>query len=249
MPYISKYFRPLFHVCGAGLLGIGLRALLYRFGCDDRGILSPTHPLHIACLILTAAVALYLLVTLSRERLPRKKPRAYPIFHTWSFLAGFAGGCCLIVHGLQLIRAIDGSMSLVQLVLAFGGGIAAMVSASPLASSWKRKLVCHCILCAHFAMEMLCRYQGWSGSPQLPDYVFQVLACVLLTLGTYQRMAFDVRLGRRMRHRFLSLMGLYLCLISTVGPDSWAFYLGGAFWCAASLDAQTPPEENANASA
>ena len=220
----------------AGFMGFWLRALLYRIGFDEKDILSASHPLHLACLALTAAMAVYLFL-----RVRRPDSEEAPCGPCPRFLAGLLGGCFLIFHGITLAGDPDGLLSVLRCALALSGAGAMIITVFPPIRSRRVHMVCHGLICLFFAVDMLCRYRNWSGNPQLPDYVFHVLAGVCLSLCSYHRLAFDTGLGKHRIHSFCCLMALYLCLLSLIGPDAWEFYLGGAFWAAACLFTPTHP--------
>ena len=214
---------------GAGFLGFWLRALLYRTGFDEKNILSASHPLHLACLVLTAVLAVYLFLRIRR-------PDGQEVPDPWSrFPAGLLGGCFLLLHGVSLIPELDELLSVLRCALALTASASMAAAVFPPLRSRRVHMLCHGLICLFFALDMLCRYRNWSGNPQLPDYVFHVLAGVCLSLCSYHRLAFDTGLGKHRIHSFCCLMALYLCLLSLVGPEGWEFYLGGAFWAAACL--------------
>lgn len=236
-------------VLGSGFLGMILRIILYRTGFDEKGILPASHPLHLACLVLTAGVLVWLALRL------RKQEAEIPGNSALRFLSGLAAGCFLLVHSLPLfaqalsgltqIRRIRELLPLIQWVLTLGAAGAMVVCVLPGQNNRNIPPVCHGIICAAFAADMLSRYRVWSGNPQLPDYVFHVLAGAALSLGTYQTLALYTGLGRRKLQQFFCLSGLLLCVLCLAGPEPRAYYLGGALWSALCLLTPVPPEENA----
>lgn len=234
---LTQNHKLLLTAAGAGFLGLCLRALLYRIGFDDKGILSASHPLHLACLVLAAAMAVYLGIQALRAK---DGDASGPWLR---FLLGILGGYFLMIHGLTVARDFSGLLDIARSGMALAGGLAMMVSVFPPMENRRIRLVCHGLVCVCFAMDMLCRYQNWSGNPQLPDYVFHVLACVGLSLCAYHRVALDTDLAKPRACKFCSLMALFLCLLSLVGPEPWEFYLGGAFWAAVCADLPIPTEQ------
>lgn len=234
-PKTSQLFS---RTLAAGALGLCLRLALYRFGFDEKNILSSSHPLHLACLVLTVGVALCLALAVRKlacgtgEDFPNSLPRS---------AGALAAACGMLVHGLSLTP--DSSLSLARTVLAFGCALSMAICVIPGPRFHRLRTVCHGIICGFFALDMLCRYQAWSGNPQLPDYFFQVFACVTLALSSYHRLAFGTGLGKRRALVWCSLMGLYLCLVCAGGPETQPFYLGGACWAGVCMCTIQPPEE------
>ena len=235
----AKTTKLLAAVLGAGALGCGLRLVLYRFGFDEKHILSDTHPLHLMTLALTGLMAVYLALSV-RHLVGSNDPEAnfprHPL-REWGMLAA---GCLFALYGVSLARDVNTPLAVIRTVMALGAAFSMVLCALRRVHSF-----CRGLISAFFALDMLCRYQTWSGNPQLADYTFQILACVLLALTSYHRLAFDVGLGKRRMLLWCSLMGSYLCLICAAGPETRVFYLGGALWAGACMcTAEAPVEEN-----
>ena len=225
---------------GAGLLGLCLRLLLYRVGFDEKNILSSSHPLHLACLILCALLAVYLLWEIRRLS-SGTDPAAVCSESSLLAVSIFAAGCLTAVHGVVLARDVHSPLAAVRTALALGSAVS-MVLCVLLPGRFRNvHSFCHGLICVFFAVDMLCRYPDWSGSPKLPDYVFQVFTCALLAATSYHRLALDVGLGKRRSLLFFSLMGLFLCLLCAAGPDTRPFYLGGACWTWACIQSSEQP--------
>lgn len=235
-----KKSNPLFFALGAGLLGFCLRSALYRTGFDNRNILSSSHPLHLACLILAAATALCLALAV-RKRDGSSDPQHNFPNHPLRIPLCLVSAVLTVYYSVSLLRRIDDAQFFIQGILGAGAGVF-MVLHPWLSQKAPAVDTCgHGLLGAFFALDMLGRYPSWSGNPQLPDYVFQVFACVLLILTCYQRMAFSADSGKRRPMLFCSLMSIFLCLVCLAGPDTLVFYLGGLFWSGACMCVPTPP--------
>ena len=219
----------------AGLSGAGMRAVLYRTGFDEKGILSDTDPLHLACMVLAAGMGIWLAM---RCRKPDARNQT-PLI--WQLAAAFGACGLLAANAFTFSNPLSGALNIARLVLTFGCAFCIVACACREVGRTTAGFVCHGVICVHFALDMLCRYRVWSGNPQLPDYCFHVLACVFLTLSAYHRLAFDTDIGKEKALRFTSLMALLLCLFSMVGPEPWQFYLGGACWAIANLCIPLPP--------
>jgi hypothetical protein len=229
-----------------GLLGLCLRLLLYRIGFDEKNILSSSHPLHLACLALTVLAAVYLAVSLVSPRGGKvtagtspRAPFGCPVL--------LAAAAFTLLHGLELTRKSGDLLDTARMVLAFlGAGSMALLALT--GRNRRPRTVALGMISVFYALDMFCRYPDWSGNPQLPDYVFQVFACVLLALTGYHRLAFHVGLSKGRMLQFCSLMSLVLCLFCAAGPDTRAFYLGSACWaavciCVPELPAQSCPHK------
>lgn len=237
-----KTTRMLTRTVIAGLIGFALRLVLYRFGFDEKNILSSTHPLHLACLALAALVAVYLLLEIRRlggSNDPAVNFPHSPLRSLGMLVAGFF----IAFHGISISRNTGSLLALARTALAFGCMVSMVLCALVPMHVRKLHVLCRGVICLFFGLDLLCRYQSWSGNPQLPDYTFQVLACSLLALGSYHRLAFDTGLGNRRALLLCCLMGLFLSLVCAAGPDTQGFYLGGAFWAGACMCTAEAPEE------
>ena len=232
-----KKNRPLIIALSAGILGFCLRLVLYRTGFDEKNILSASHPLHLLCLILTVIATA--LLARAVKGLPAVS-QSHPLLR---FILGTAAGSFLLLHGVLLYRQIAAPLGLIHCALTVLAGIAMVVCVFPAEQSPRVSAVCHGIVCVGFAGDMLGRYQAWSGNPQLPDYVFHVLAGVALSLTAYQTLALHTELGSPKWQKFWGFSSLFLCLMCLAGPEPWEFYLGGALWAGVCLLTVLPPEE------
>jgi len=229
---VPKHPAPI--AAGAGLLGFLLRTLLYRTGFDEKGILSASHPLHLACLVLALATGICLAFWARKPGQSRGNPRL-------RLLLGLLAGCLLLPQGWALLRQAASPLTLIRSVLALAAALAMAVCAFPGASGFQATS-CYGLICIAYGADMLGRYRDWSGNPQLPDYVFHVLAGVALTMTAYQTLALHTGLGKPRLHCFFCLLALFLCLLCLAGPESRGFYLSGALWGAACLITTAPPE-------
>lgn len=228
-----------FAALAAGAVGACLRFLMYRTGFDEKNILSPSHPFHLLCMALAGLLAVCLFFALlksDRGSDPEAGPSACPL----GLLALVAGGCFAGLYGMPLLREAD-------TVLATCRAAATLIAAfcMVLCALLPRKLravhnICTGLITVFFALDMFCRYQEWSGNPQLPDYVFQILACMLLSICSYYRLAFDVGLGKRRKLLWTCLMALCLSLFCVSGPETQFFFLGGALWAGGCICATEP---------
>lgn len=222
-----------------GLLGLVLRYFLYRFGIDEKGIVSSSHPLHLLCFVLVFATAAGLLLAL--KTMKKRDFRPGSAASLCRFLGGALAGVLMALSALGLFGGNTGLLSRARGILALTAA-AAMPLSVYAPREWKLpRLFGRALVCLYFVVDMLSRYRDWSGNPQLPDYVFHVAALVCLSLCSYHRLAFCTGIGKRKAHGFFSLMAMMLCLMSLVGPEPKIFYLSGALWAGAGMCTLTPP--------
>lgn len=252
MKHTIKSIHVLLAAAAAGLAGLCLRIALYRVGFDDRGLLPRMHPLHLACLILALGAGLGSFLAAKQQDLGYRHAR---FLNPWgrTFLMP-AVSAALLWHAASLfaltrrqsfVPAAPGILIWVRMILALGAAGSIFVILWHPPRKEPVNLIFHCVVCLFFTVDMLSRYQSWSGNPQLPDYLFQILACACLALSSYSRMSLFGGLHNRRVHGFFSLTGLVLCLFCAAGPETPIFYLAGAGWSAAGVWAEDFPADTA----
>lgn len=234
-----KILRLLILCLIPALTGLVLRFFLYRTGFDEKGILSSSNLLHLICCASVPATALWLALQLK----PMKKRDFRPgnAAGICRILGGIGAGGLLAFSALGFFGESVGILGKARAVLALAAAVAMPLSIyAP--RKWKLpRLAGRALITLYFVLDMLARYQVWSGNPQLPDYVFHVPALVCLSLCSYHRLAFCTGIGKRKAHGFFSLMAMVLCVMALVGPEPKMFYLAGALWAGAGMCTLTPP--------
>ena len=225
-----------------GLAGFGLRAAFYRVGFDQRGLPVRMHPLQLGCMLLVLAAAALCLLALKKADLGCRPARFLHPLGRGLLAPVVCGG--LLYHGWQLFCLIRPALAipdlldilpLARVILALAAGAAALILLWAPPRNGLVNLACCSAFTLFFTLEMLCRYQLWSGNPRIQDYVLPVFACICFALCSYYRMAFFGEIHSPRAHGFTSVMGLVLGLICAAGPDTPAFYLAGAAWCAVGI--------------
>lgn len=233
-PSVLKYL-----VLGAGVLGFGLRALLYATGLDEQGLLARNHPASVLVTVLTAVV-LAGVFWLTREL---EGPEAYPD----SFPASPMGCAGSIAAAAGILIATIAEMGtspdyvmLLGRVLGFAAAASLVAIGVSRLMGTKPFFLLHVVLCLYFALRMVNQYRSWSSDPQLQDYCFQLLACVGLMLSSYQHAAFGADIGRHKGLWRLSLVTVFLCLVSAAGPENRLFFLTAGIWMFTDLSCLSP---------
>lgn len=221
-------FLPLLAM-GAGIVCAVLRSILYAIGFDDRGLMSNFHPLHIACVVVAAALAGYAALYLRRQDDSASREDSSPNPRKW---VGFAVLIPLwfLTSAFSALDQIEDKLTAARAMLGFAAVLCLALTCWCRIQGKRPSFLLHGLLCVFFAVDMICRYRPWSGNPQLPDYTFPLLACIFLTLTAYYRVAFDVELPSPKLFRFCSVMAIFFCVSVFSGPEDVNFYVGGALW-------------------
>lgn len=223
---------------GLGVLGFLLRWLLYRVGVDEKNLLISGHPLEILLWLLTAASAgLTAAVVWKLDGSSRYADNFRPSMES-------AAGAFILAVGISVTLLGDGKAFITLEKVRQAAGclaVASLVMVGISRSRGKRPLfVYHGLVCVFFAVHMVSRYQTWSGDPQLQDHVFNLLACVTLSLFAFHQAAFDVGSGKRRMQLAMGLLAVYTCLAALANTEHWLLYLTGAAWAITNLCSLTP---------
>ena len=203
-----------FVVAGAGLLGAALRTLLYATGIDGRNLLVENHPAGIALWCLAAAVAALLLISCRRITGSSAYLDAYPV----SF-AAFAG--CLAAAAAMVITQLGafGNFETVLDIFIWALGLAAALCLACIGVCRliraKPHFLLHVVVCLYFTFRLVSRYRLWSSDPQAQNYIFYLMAYLLLMLTAYQYAAFDAAMGNHRALWLCSLGACFLCCVCT----------------------------------
>jgi len=228
-------------IFGAGLMGLFLRFWLFAAGTDERGLLVPGHLAEILLWLLTAGVALVLVVKTRHLVKAPKYSFNYPASVPGAIGVGFGAAGILLqsvseFSGGDFLQALTG---IVGILSAAGIGYVALCR-------WKGRpvsVIFHALACVYLMLHLVCLYRLWHGSTQLADYGFRLFAVVSLMLSLYHRACFDAGMGKRRPLVFFHLAAVYFCLTAIYGSGSWLFYLFSALWMVTDLCSLTPVAE------
>lgn len=233
-------------VAAVSAVGFALRWMLYRFGVDEKNLLTPCHPLELALWALTLAAVGFILAAVWRlggsNRYADNFGPSMPA----------AVGHILAAAGILLTVLLNRPMMTGTLGTVWKG--LGLVSAPCLAAAGYARLqgkrpffLLHIAPCLFLVFHMLDHYRVWCSNPQVQDYVFSLLGTMALMFFAYYSAAFDVGSGRRRMHLGMGLAAVYLCAVSLPGGGYPLLYLGAIAWVLTGLCALTPrpdPEES-----
>lgn len=214
---------------GMGLLGLGLLALLYATGVDEKGLLVSGHPLlwvlGLMTVAATALIFLYCRASQGSDRFADNFPASLP--GAIGSFAAAAGGLVVVLTELGQDTTIPGILCTVMGFLAV---VAFLVTGICRFKGQRPLSLYHGGISLYFALRLVCRYRAWSANPQLTDNLFCILASVCLMLTAYHRAAFDAGVGKRRSFLFFSLLAVLLSVMALPGEDSGWLYLYGSIW-------------------
>lgn len=202
-----------------GILGLFLRFWLEADAIDDRGLLELGHPAHLSLWVLGLGMAVFLALATFRYQNTTKKAPA-PKKNTVAAVGCIPGILVLVWSMIQAENLLTILLTALALVGLTTVALSRFMGKTP-------PLFAHGFLCIGLTIMLLDLYRTWSFDPQLHHYCFQLLACVALSVASYQYAAMDGSLGSDRKLWFWSLMAGFLCITAmNAGPA----YPAAAIW-------------------
>lgn len=217
-----------------GGVGCGLRRLLYSLTVDGKNLIPAGHPLALALWAVTAVAAIWILVRIlplryAEQDSDRFRPDAVAALGSLAAAVGI--GLTVLLSGENTGGILGLFWKLLGLVSA-----AAMLAAAVCRFRGQVPFFgFHAIVCVFFAVHMVCCYRGWSGNPQLMDYVFSLFSGIGLMLFAFYHGCLEAGMGNLRLLPASGLMSAYCCMVALSGTDFPLLYLGGVLWTLTNL--------------
>ena len=210
-----------------GLFALLFRLGLFRLGIDEKCLLIHHHFLSILTWVTTAAAALPVLVLVlsdkgSNQYADNFLPSAAAAYGAFAMAAALVVSVVFgrVTARMDLIRNLCGILAVPALITVGLHRLQGKQSFFGL----------HGIVCLYLALRALSYYRGWSSQPQIHDYLFVMMASVLLSLFAYYQTAFDVGLGSRRMQLATGLLAGFFCVAAMANGQDIPLYLSGAIW-------------------
>jgi hypothetical protein len=242
---VSKHILPLMAVI-PGSIGLLLRLALYTRR-EMGGLLPQAHPLHIATVILSFITAGLTLILIRNAETSERSNRASSVASAGAFFAGL----WLLPVAFEILSQARGILDLLHAGLGFLAVPCLIYTAWCHYKNRRPHFLIYGAICLFFSLHMVCQYRLWSSSPQIPDYLLPVFACVFLSLAAYYRAARDLDMSNWRSLLFCAVMAGFFCICSMAGEGDRRYYLAGALWSLTDwlVLEDSKPEENHHVSA
>lgn len=207
-----------------GILAMVLRAALFAFCIDEKGLIAasclPSAIWAVAAAALVGGVSGFL-----------HKQSAFPEASSSAAAAGsllFAVG--LVISGLLTPhRGID-FLRPFLLPLSAAAGLTAAYGGLCRLQKKAQSIWCYAPAIVYLIVFMVYRYRVWSARPQLMEHAFDVLSCVSLTLTLYWHCAATCDLGNEKKKEVYSLLCLFFSVAALGHTEALWLYLTAALW-------------------
>lgn len=246
--YRMKYL-PLMALI-SGFATYALRLSQHLVDTDDKGLLVPGSPIGYMICGLTAAMVVMIIIDTWKMAgsVPQEKDVSLPL--------PSAAGCCVMAVSIAATLITDfnvvSRMDWIRNICGFAAVFALGRMGECQIRNKKPFFLLPAVVCLYLTLYAVTHYQKWSSMPQIQDYLFAVLASVLLPLFAYYQTAFAVGMGKRRMRIGVGLLAAFFSMACIFGERDAMLYLGGALWCLTNLGRLTPeelPEEDSNAAA
>ena len=230
---------------GCAVAALGLRTALYLTAVDERGLLKTGHPLSLALLALTVAVAAYVAATVWKM----DGSAAYEdnfVAHKGAMLGHFGAAAGIAVTVLTRYPLMEGYLGQLWQYLGYLSPVCLLLAGMDRAKGKPSFFLLHLIPSLFLVFHVVNQYQVWSGDPQLQDYGFALLGGMALALYAYYTAGFEVGMGRRRMQLFMAMASVYL-LAAELATSSYPWlYLGGIAWAMTGICTLTPKPKQEN---
>ena len=209
---------------------LALRLWLYGSAVDEKNLLISGHWLS---LVIWAAAALGLALALIWA-LGSKETGSIAVTG-WVCALGeglLAGAICLSVLYMGQVHS---TLEILRNAAAYLAAAGLLYGAYCRATGKTAFFGCYSAVCLFFVLYLVTIYRLWSSNPQLMDYFFCLMACVALTLLSYQNAALSVGIGSRRVWLASGLVAVCFGIAAASGAEAIVLYLGGAVWALTNL--------------
>ena len=211
-----------------GLLGMAAMWAMLTFGTDERGLLMPMHISTVAVWLLTAAMAVGLLLMLRNMEDTAGYRRLFPD----SRLAALGTLCAaagILATVVESLTAMEEPIRILSGLLKIAAGIALIYLAWCRWKNLRGSFLAWAAVTAYMLLRIMFEYRSWSTQPELLRFLFPLVASVCMVLAMYHRTAFCVKMGSRTQFLFFSQLGAFCCLLALPATPV-PFYAGMAVW-------------------
>ena len=211
-----------------GIAAAAVRGLLYLTAVDEKGLLVRGGLLQWLLLALCGAAAVSVLAAAKGNGSDAYEDNFGPS-------TAAALGSVIMAAGVALTLAEGNAMSRPLLVLLWKlTGILSVAGLSWAGLARYRGeqpfVLCYGVVTVFLALQMVSRYQPWSGCPQVQDWIFSLLGAIGLTLCGYGNSAFCADKGKRRSFLAASLLSVFACCAALPHTEYIWLYLCGGIW-------------------
>lgn len=222
MKHLSK-LPVLTTLCATlGLVCMCIRQWLLSAGTDSKGLLVASHPGILISWLLLSAAACILCLSLKQRQVYHFSPTPVSAVSMVFFAIGYS------TAAIQLFTTHAHTLSMIAGCFAVCSALCALLLAFALYRKLRLHPFVYCPPALFLMLFLVCRYQQWSGEPELQRYLFQMLAVVSLMFTAYHRAALESDKKGVRAYLLLSRAAIFCCIAAIPGSLYGILYGCGA---------------------
>lgn len=226
-----KHDYPVLISLTLGGLGLVLRRVLFALAVDDRGLLTPHHPVQIALWAVTLITAGAILL-MARSKAHEERTAGYAL------LAGFGcflGAVCIVMTVILIQPRTAGYPGLAWRILGAASAVSLAVEGCARVAGKKAGFLPYLVVCLFFVFHIVDHYRSWSSDPQMMNFLFALFGAAALALFAFYCAACCVGINNRRLRLGMGLAAIYFCVVEMSGSAYYLLYGGAAVWVATAL--------------
>lgn len=201
-----------------GLVCLCTRQWLLSTGADDKGLLTAWHPGMVLSLLLLAAAVCMLCLALRERQVYRFNSSPLSIAGMLLFALGYGYAAWKLLSGSsQVLSVIAGVLGIISVLFS-------LIVAFALFRKIRLHPLVYCPFVLFYMFLLVCRYQQWSGEPELQRYLFQMLSVITLMLSAYHRAALAADKKGARSYLLVSRAAVFFCIAAIPGSAYGVLY-------------------------
>ncbi len=218
MKHLSKLPVLTASCAGLGLVCLCVRQWLLSSGTDKKGLLVAGHPGTVLSLLLLAVCICILCLALRQKQVYRFRNTPLSVVSMVMFAIGYG------FAAWKLLSTPGQALSVITAALGILSAMCALLIAFALFRKLRLHPLVYCPFVLFFMFFLVCRYQQWSGEPELQRYLFQMLSVVSLMISAYHRAALEAdKKGARI-YLLSSRAAVFFCIAAIPGSVYGVLY-------------------------
>lgn len=191
---------------------------MFSTAIDQKGLLIQGHPGMILSWLLLAVVICVLCLSLKKRQVYHFSPTALSSVSMVFFSLGYG------FTAWQLLVTRAQPLSVITGILAAFSALCTLLLAIALGRKLRLHPFVYCPPALFLMLFLVCRYQQWSGEPELHRYLFQMLCVVALMFTAYHRAALESDKKGIRPYLLLSRAAIFCCIAAIPGSSYGVLY-------------------------
>lgn len=221
-------FLPLVMMIG-GALGLILRGAMDLLAVDPLGLMITGHPARVGLWVLSLGMLVWMLAVLFQQRRASHYEICFPP-SVMGAAGNFLLAVCIVGTVLLQKPEMDGAIGKIWKGLGLIASVTLIWAGILRLGSRRPNLVIHLSVLLFLMVHTISHYRTWSQTPELADYLFNMLGAMAVQAAAYYRTGFDVGLPKKRKLMGAGALTIFLCTVALWSTRFKALYAGCIFW-------------------